>query len=135
MDRALEKDDPSLRPKAPGMKYRHYAPKAQMLIVAGDARAVAQQINALVKEDLREGRTAGILSSDENAGAYTCGIVKRVGTRQNEITIAEHLYGVLREFDALGVDRIYSEAFETPQMGQAIMNRLIKAAGHRMIRV
>ena len=45
------------------------------------------------------------------------------------------LYGILRDFDDLGVDVIYSEAFDTPRMGQAIMNRLIKAAGHQVIKV
>jgi L-threonylcarbamoyladenylate synthase len=58
-----------------------------------------------------------------------------MGTRADEITIAQHLYSILREFDELDVSVIYSESFETPQMGQAIMNRLIKAAGHQIITV
>ena len=56
-----------------------------------------------------------------------------MGTREDELTIAQHLYAILREFDQLDVDVIFSESFETPQMGQAIMNRLIKAAGHQIL--
>ncbi|HCG58929.1 MAG TPA: threonylcarbamoyl-AMP synthase, partial [Lachnospiraceae bacterium] len=74
-------------------------------------------------------------ATDESAAAYDRGIVKSIGTRTEEITISMHLYGILRDFDDLGVDVIYSEAFDTPRMGQAIMNRLIKAAGHQVIRV
>ena len=135
MDQALLKDDPNLRPKAPGMKYRHYAPKASLIIVEGEAAAVRAKINELAEEEYREGRQVGIIATDESADFYPRGIVKSAGTRSDEITIAAHLYGILREFDELDVSRIYSEAFETPQMGQAIMNRLIKAAGHQILYV
>lgn len=135
LDQALLKDDPNLRPKAPGMKYRHYAPKASLTIVEGDAAAVRKKINELVEEERRAGRQAGIIATDESAAFYPGGIVKSAGTRSNEITIAMHLYSILREFDELDVSKIYSEAFETPQMGQAIMNRLIKAAGHQILHV
>jgi L-threonylcarbamoyladenylate synthase len=64
---------------------------------------------------------------------YRNGVVKSIGSRRDELTIAQHLYSILREFDEEDVTVIYSEAFETPQMGQAIMNRLIKAAGHQVI--
>jgi L-threonylcarbamoyladenylate synthase len=63
---------------------------------------------------------------------YQGGIVKSIGSIHDEITISQHLYGILREFDELAVTNIYSEAFETPKLGQAIMNRLIKAAGHQI---
>ena len=135
LDQALLKDDPNLRPKAPGMKYRHYAPKASLTIVEGDAEAVRRKINELVMEEFSAGRQAGIIATDESAAFYPRGIVKSAGTRSDEITIATHLYSILREFDELDVSKIYSEAFETPQMGQAIMNRLIKAAGHQILHV
>ena len=135
LDKALHSDDPSVRPKAPGMKYRHYAPKARMVIVEGDPAAVAEKINALAAQDRMEGRSVGILAAEETRDRYREGIVRCAGSRREEITIAMHLYALLREFDALGVDCIYSEAFDTPQMGQAIMNRLIKAAGHQVIAV
>lgn len=134
VDQALLKDDPNLHPKAPGMKYRHYAPKAGLTIVQGSAEAVRRKINELAEAETRAGGRAGIIATDESLSAYPTGIVKSVGTRTDEITISAHLYGILREFDELDVSRIYSEAFETPQLGQAIMNRLIKAAGHQIIR-
>ena len=61
--------------------------------------------------------------------------MKSMGSIRQELTIAQHLYGILREFDELAVNRIYSESFDTPKMGQAIMNRLIKAAGHQICKV
>lgn len=135
LDPALLKEDPSLRPKAPGMKYRHYAPKASLTIVEGEASAVIKKINELAEEERKAGFQVGIIATDESAALYPRGIVKSAGTRSDEITIAMHLYGILREFDELNVSKIYSEAFETPQMGQAIMNRLIKAAGHQILYV
>ena len=135
MDPGLRSADPSFRPKAPGMKYRHYAPKADLTIVEGSQEKVQEAIRRLAREKKAAGEKVGIIATDESAALYEDGIVKSAGSRQNEITIAMHLYSILREFDELKVSVIYSEAFETPQMGQAIMNRLIKAAGHHVIHV
>ena len=133
MDRGLSGQDAAVRPKAPGMKYRHYAPKGEMYLVEGEMSRVIRRIRELAAADCREGRKTGIIASDESVGCYHDGIVRSAGSRREEITIAAHLYALLREFDDLGVERIYSEAFDTPQMGQAIMNRLLKAAGHQII--
>ena len=135
MDPGLRSADPSFRPKAPGMKYRHYAPKADLTIVEGSQEKVQEAIRRLAREKKAAGEKVDIIATDESAALYEDGIVKSAGSRQNEITIAMHLYSILREFDELKVSVIYSEAFETPQMGQAIMNRLIKAAGHHVIHV
>ena len=133
MDPGLHADDPAFRPKAPGMKYRHYAPKASLFIVEGEETAVRAKIKELALEAENSGRTAGIIATDEDASSYTHGIVRSAGNRSDEITIAQRLFGILREFDELQVSVIYSEAFDTPQLGAAIMNRLIKAAGHQVI--
>lgn len=133
MDRGLISDDPEVHPKAPGMKYRHYAPKADMVIVEGKRENVIRAINHLAAEDIRKGRRVAILTTDEDSGAYPQGLVVSVGTRTDEITIARHLYDSLRYFDKEGIDSVYSEAFDTPQIGGAVMNRLLKAAGHRVI--
>lgn len=132
--------DPALHsasehPKAPGMKYRHYAPKADMVLVEGAQEDVVAYINGQIQKELQVGGTPGVIASEETKRRYTGGIVKSMGSRQDELDIARHLYGVLREFDGQQVSRIYSEAFDTPTLGQAIMNRLIKAAGHQVIRV
>lgn len=58
-----------------------------------------------------------------------------MGTRVHEETVAKHLYGILREFDALNVDIIYSESFSEEGIGQALMNRMLKAAGHHVLEV
>lgn len=133
MDRAFLTRDAAARPKAPGMKYRHYAPKAQMTIVEGDSADVIRTIRRAVSRDLQAGKRVGIIAGADSAAQYPEGTVVTAGDRQEEITIAMHLYGILRDFDEIGVDVIYSEAFDTPQLGGAIMNRLIKAAGHQII--
>ncbi len=133
LDKAFH--DPKAKPKAPGMKYRHYAPKADMKIVEGPSEKVVQTIRELAHKDSEAGRSVGIIATEESAPLYPEGIVMCAGSRAKEITIAMHLYDVLRKFDDLGVDVIYSESFETPNMGQAIMNRLIKAAGHQILTV
>lgn len=135
MDKGLIKPDSGIRPKAPGMKYRHYAPKADLAIVEGPTEAVIKAINQFVKEDAANGLQSGIIATEETISQYPDGIVKCIGSRAAEETIAHNLYEVLREFDQCQVSRIYSEAFYTPKMGQAIMNRLLKAAGHKIINI
>ena len=131
MDRGLLITDKNIRPKAPGMKYRHYAPKAELTVVEGEEAEVVMAIRKLAEE---EGDEVGIIATAETREQYPKGIVKCIGSRAHEETIAQHLYEVLREFDECRVTRIYSEAFYTPKMGQAIMNRLLKAAGHKIIK-
>ena len=122
-------------PKAPGMKYRHYAPKADLAIVEGPEEAVVKKINELAAEAKAHGEQVGIIATDETKDRYPEGLVVSIGSRKEEETIAHHLYEVLRDFDQSAVRSIYSEAFYTPRMGQAIMNRLLKAAGHKIIQV
>lgn len=135
MDPGLGSEDSSVRPKAPGMKYRHYAPKAQLILVKGREEAVTEAINRLVAEAEKQGMKAGVIGTDETCGKYGEGIVKSIGSRKKEVTIAQHLYQILREFDELNVDIIYSESFCAEGIGQAIMNRMLKAAGHRVYEV
>ena len=74
-----------------------------------------------------------MIATDETASLYLADSVKSVGSRQDEEAIAHSLYRILREFDDEGVEVMYSEAFSLRGMGQAIMNRLLKAAGHHVI--
>ena len=120
-------------PKAPGMKYRHYAPKAHLTILDGETDEVVKAIKQIAYEQTRLGFRVGIIATSETEGAYTKGIVKNIGTRSNESSIAKNLYKVLREFDEEEVDYIYSESFSGDGIGDAIMNRLNKAAGHHII--
>lgn len=127
--------DPNVHPKAPGMKYRHYAPKAELLIVEGKMDQVIETINRMAKEQIGKGYKVGIIGTEESVASYEEGDVKSIGTREDESTIAVHLYGILREFDQDEVDYIYSESFATGGIGSAIMNRLLKAAGHHVINI
>lgn len=135
LDPGLLHETAHVRPKAPGMRYRHYAPKAALSIVEGPAEQVAEKIRTLTKELQADGKRVGIICTDETEGEYPEGKVLSIGARAEEETIAKHLYEVLRDFDEIGVDVIYSESFHTPKMGMAIMNRLLKAAGHTVIQV
>lgn len=127
--------DPNVHPKAPGMKYRHYAPKANLTIVSGEAGAVIERINALTQEHQQKGEKVGIICTDESRSQYVGDVIKSTGSRQDEDSIAQHLYAILRDFDDMDVDVIFSESFATPRIGHAIMNRLLKAAGHQVIEV
>ena len=123
------------RPRAPGMKYRHYAPKADLYIVEGNRPDVIGFIREQVAREEAGGNRTGIITCTEDLSGYTKGIVRPLGSLSDEQAIAGSLFAVLREFDDLNVTKIYSEAFDTPQLGWAIMNRLMKAAGGRVIRV
>lgn len=128
-----------VKPKAPGMKYRHYAPKASLILVeaiegSGQA-AVTGKIKELAEEKQELGFRVGIICTDETIEAYTSGIVRSLGRRDRTETIAHNLFAVLREFDDLQVDYIFSESFSKAELGQAIMNRLTKAAGYHVIKV
>ncbi|MCI8832029.1 MAG: threonylcarbamoyl-AMP synthase [Lachnospiraceae bacterium] len=124
-----------VRPKAPGMKYRHYAPKARMTLVEGEMEQVVRAINRLAREALKQGERVGIICTDETRFCYPAGMIRSVGIRAREETVAHNLYAVLREFDDLEADVIFSESFPDDQIGQAIMNRLSKAAGYHIIKV
>lgn len=127
--------DAKVHPKAPGMKYRHYAPKADLILVAGSREKVQEKINELAEKAEREGKSVGIIATEETRAGYGYGIVKSIGARTDAASIARHLYGILREFDQLDVEIIYSESFSASGIGQAIRNRMLKAAGHQMIEV
>lgn len=121
--------------KAPGMKYKHYAPKANLIIYEGKLEDVVKAINIAAKQNEKQGIATGVLATDETVPGYTCGIVRSVGTRRDEITITAHLFDLLREFDVLGVKVILAESLELMEHGQAVMNRLLKAAGYQVVKV
>lgn len=134
-DVTILKSDSGQAPKAPGMKYRHYAPKGELTIVEGKPDQVAAYINRAVMTDRENGEKTGVIVTRELLERYSADLVKCVGSREDEEGIAKHLFAVLRELDEEGATKIYSESFDTAGLGQAIMNRLLKAAGHKVIRV
>ena len=122
-------------PKAPGMKYRHYAPEGSLAIYEGSTEKVTKAINDKAKELINAGKSVGIIATEETKHFYKYGIIKVIGSRSDEDSIAAGLYGVLRDFDDIHVEYIFSESFEGDDLGQAIMNRLLKAAGYNLILV
>ena len=167
-----------VRPKAPGMKYKHYAPKADLTLVepgtgadresgaeqvtgaeqktrAGQKtgadrntgaypetgldetqlQAMIRKVRELSREKIEAGYKVGVICTDESRDCYTDGEVRSIGARKSQASVAHNLYALLREFDDLGVDYIFSESFPKDHLGQAIMNRLSKAAGYKIVKV
>lgn len=138
MDKAILDGNSKQPPKAPGMKYRHYAPKGDLTIISGGQEEVTAEINRRTQAMKEKGEKVGVIGTDETVVHYLADSVKSAGNRGDEFTIAQALYRILREFDEEGVSVIYSESFESSEesgIGQAIMNRLLKAAGHHLERV
>ena len=135
VDKTILDDKTGQAPKAPGMKYRHYAPKGELTIVAGESPQVVDYINRMTAEMMQMGKKVGVIASLENLEKYHAEIVKSAGSREDEEAVAHNLYRILREFDDEGAEIIFSEAFADGTLGQAIMNRLLKAAGHKMVKL
>lgn len=127
--------DKDITPKAPGMKYRHYAPEGLLTIYEGDMERVAAVINEKSKECILAGKSVGIIATRETQNLYQYGTIKTIGSRKDVDAIAAGLYAVLREFDDIHSEYIFSESFADGDLGQAIMNRLLKAAGYRIVKV
>ncbi len=126
------------RPKAPGMKYTHYSPLAKVILASGSTNEMIEKINKNSALAIKNGFKVGILTTDENIEKYPSkliedGLVRSAGSRADELHIGAMLFKLLRKFDYLGVDIIYSETFSPEGEGLAIMNRLQKAAGGNII--
>lgn len=126
--------DPSTKseteaPKSPGMKYKHYAPNAEMHLVQGSI----EFINRLTKEKQQQGKNVGVLTTEENVNNYHADVVLACGQRNQLETVAASLYDCIRHFNAEKVDIIFCETFPYEGIGIAIMNRLWKACGHSII--
>ena len=129
----LKKPGKDFKPKAPGMKYRHYAPKAQVKIIKGENKKTVEKIRKMVDNYIGNGMKVGILASGKNIHCYDKGIIINLGNNINEV--AKNLFESLRALDDKGVDVILSESFEEKGVGIAVMNRLNKAAGYSIINV
>ncbi|MGL5258642.1 MAG: L-threonylcarbamoyladenylate synthase [Lachnospiraceae bacterium] len=131
-DPSILEIDSKIPPRAPGMRYKHYAPKGELLLISGEKQKVVDRINKLTLECKKQGKVVGVISTKENENSYQYGVIKNIGARENEEEIAKNLYKILREFDDEHIEVIYSESFEESILGHAIMNRLLKAAGHKI---
>ncbi|MBX6396564.1 MAG: threonylcarbamoyl-AMP synthase, partial [Alicyclobacillaceae bacterium] len=128
--------EPAERPLAPGMKYRHYAPAGRLYLLRGDLLRARQEISRRAAADHAAGRKVGVLTTEEGRGQYPSFCHLAVcGTRGDLSTVAAGLFAALREFDRMGCEVMYAEPFPAEGIGWAVVNRLIKAAGHRVIDV
>ena len=140
-----------VHPKAPGMKYRHYAPNARMALVttrlskerdyalSEEERAEADQmvaacIDRLVDADEAAGLRVGIICCEETRARYHSAgdrraDIKVIGRRSDPLSMTHELFRVLREFDEDGTERIYAESYSDRGVGFALMNRMRKSAG------
>ncbi|MEH6904582.1 L-threonylcarbamoyladenylate synthase [Neobacillus drentensis] len=121
--------DEAARPKAPGMKYQHYAPNAPLFMVSG----TTQFLQSLVEEKRTAGLRVGVLTTEEQVDVLEADVVLACGKREELETVATALYDTLRKFNLKQVDIIFSEVFPNEGVGNAIMNRLQKAAGNKLI--
>ena len=135
MDITLFDCDAATSPRAPGMKYRHYAPKGELVLVEGEPEAVLRYINTQTDLHRKNGMKTGVIGTQEQISRYHADSVKNAGSREEPLAAAQQLYTFLREFDDENIAYMYAEAFEGTGIGQAIMNRLLKAAGHKVIQV
>lgn len=126
--------DASNVPRAPGMKYKHYAPEGQLTIVSGASEAgVIAYINEMVVMDREQGKKVGVIVPQHVVGRLQGDVVENIGDVDNPKEIGANLFKLLRKMDELKVDKIYSFDYKGEEIGLAIMNRLIKAAGNRVV--
>lgn len=135
LDPAVQGEEGKAAPRSPGVKYAHYAPRAQVLVVEGDVLDMQAKIQDLADEFTREGRRVGIMCGVESRGFYQAPIILEYGSRENLASVASDLFSTLRAFERHEVDVILAEGVSTAGIGLAIMNRLRKAAGGRVVRV
>lgn len=136
IDSALKsKPTENFKPKAPGMKYRHYAPKAHLKIIKGKNEKTIEIINEILENYIEKGNDVAILTTDENLNKFNSGKVISLGSEDNLNEIAKNLFETLRKCDDLGVQHILCQGFEEKGVGLAIMNRLNKAAGYDILEV
>lgn len=115
------------RPRAPGMKYRHYAPKAPVTVVTGEPAQSAAYIAAHACAG------DGVLCFDEYAHLFPGCTVERLGSAERPEEQARHVFGALRRFDGTAVSAIWAQCPHSEGMGLAVANRLNKAAGFHII--
>lgn len=135
IDKALFEHSEVNKPKAPGMKYRHYAPKAELIIVKGNIEDTIIKINSLAETFKESRKNVAVLTTDETILKYNCDYKISIGSRNNINTVGKNLFEALRKCDDLKVDVILCEAFEEIGVGIAVMNRLNKASGYNIIEV
>ncbi len=123
-------------PRSPGVKHRHYSPKASLMVIDGKAGKAADVAATIASKFISAGRKTAVMATDETLDMYG-GIpdVYSMGARSDPSTIAAGIYSLLRKLDSLEYEVIIAESIEDKGLGAAIMNRLNKASGYNIIKV
>ncbi|MBO4326825.1 MAG: threonylcarbamoyl-AMP synthase [Clostridia bacterium] len=118
------------KPLSPGMKYRHYAPRAKMTVYAGEREAVRDRIISMIRAEKKAGKRAGVLATEEQICYYKeADAMLSLGPENEPEEHARRLFGALRKFDEENVDVIYAQALGLGGVDDAVMNRMFRAAG------
>ncbi|TNF07310.1 MAG: threonylcarbamoyl-AMP synthase [Bacillota bacterium] len=117
--------------KSPGMKYTHYKPKGEVILLDGSPELMKRYIHEHSEKNMKQ----TLICSDELASFFDDPLVKPIGSIHRLDLIAKNLFSALRDMDDLGIDIIYVELFPQTHIGHAIMNRLLKASGYKVIKL
>lgn len=126
-------------PKSPGMKYTHYAPRAEVFLIDGTIEETQELLNRLIPEQQSQGRRVGLLLTEEtyqkfqSASPAAADYLAGLGPRSAPDKIAHNLYRELRNADKANMDVIYAETHSTAGLGAALMNRLLKSSGYKVL--
>ena len=129
-----EKALPVEKARSPGVKHKHYAPNADVIVVEGEVSAITRKVKVLTEFYMQKGYIVGVLATDETVEHYKAGVVKSLGSRSDFTVIAKNLFRLLREFDLEGVDVIIAEGIPAEGLGLAVMNRLRKASRYNIVK-
>ena len=132
IDPALERKEDNIKAKAPGMKYKHYSPNADVFIVSGNSEKVIDKVNELVNNNSKEGLRTVVMCLAENQDKYKSDTIV-LGNNLEEV--ASNLFNALITADEEKYDIVYTEEFSNDGVGRAIMNRLLKSAGYKIIKI
>lgn len=125
-----------ITPRSPGMKYTHYSPEAEVILVIGeDQEQVKEKMEQLAREEAKRGRKVGLMVTGEYHRPLAASVVKNMSCGGSLEEVAANLYRLLREMDQLQVDLVLVEGVSYQGLGLAIMNRLEKAAGYQLVKV
>lgn len=134
-DPALQHHQETIKPRSPGMKYKHYSPKARLILLEGDHKDIVAKAQELLARYRGEQKKVGILTNSENAPCYQGAYIVNYGNPNDTPAFASTLYDALRRFDSAEVDVIIAEGIPATGLGRAVMDRLRRAAGINIIKV
>lgn len=127
--------DEKVAPKSPGMKYKHYAPNGELTLLEGEQEAIIKWLQAKLLEDKEQGILSGVIVYEHMMEYFDNIYVLNMGRKGYPEEIAHHLFDNLRLMDEQGIKRIYAPVLDAGELTEAIMNRMLKAAGNRVIKV